>query len=62
MTDKEKIDNPKFYVTQGYLKTFTYQEAWKNAYVEANAEDIELLKNLPNFDSEVFEEITGIKL
>ena len=62
MTDQEKLDNPKFYVTQGYLKTYSYKEAWKNAFDNKNEGDIELLKNLPNFDAEVFEEITGIKI
>ncbi len=62
MTDEEKQDSPKAYVCGGYLKTFSHNEAWMNAYNEASDEDIELLKKLPNFDSEIFEEITGIKI
>jgi hypothetical protein len=62
MTEKEKASNKDAFVTDGYLKTFEYKEAWKNAFNEAAEEDIELLKSLPNFDSDVFEEITGIKI
>ena len=61
MTDEEKIQYPKAFVCDGYLKTYSYKEAWNNAYKRASKEDVELLKALPNFDSETFEEITGIK-
>ena len=60
MTDKEKEDNPSYKTTEGYLKVYDYQEAWKIAYDKASKEDIELLKALPNFDAEVFEKISGI--
>ena len=62
MTDKEKADNKDAFVTDGYLKTIPYKEAWANAYKKASGSDIELLKALPNFDADVFEEITGIKI
>ena len=62
MTDQEKIDFPKAFVCDGYLKTFTYKEAWQNAYNTATEKDIKLLKALPNFDADVFKEITGIKI
>jgi hypothetical protein len=62
MTDKEKTDNKNAFVTKGYLKTYTYKEAWANAYKEASKEDIKLLKALPNWNSDIFEDITGIKI
>ena len=62
MSDQEKIDNPNAFVCNGYLKTFTYKEAWKNAFNNATKEDIKLLKKLPNFDPIIFEEISGIKI
>jgi hypothetical protein len=62
MSDKDKIDYPKAYVCDGYLKTYTYKEAWQKAFKSASKEDIELLKALPNFNAKVFEEITGIKI
>jgi hypothetical protein len=62
MSNDEKIQFPKAYVCDGYLKALTYKEAWGNAYKNASKEDIQLLKNLPNFDAKVFEEISGIKI
>jgi len=62
MTDKEKTDNKNAFVTDGYLKTIGYKEAWAEAYRSASKEDIKLLKALPNFSADVFEEITGIKI
>ena len=62
MSDQEKIDNKNAFVTNGYLKTFRYKEAWANAYKTALKNDIKLLKALPNFDADIFEEITGIKI
>ena len=62
MTDEEKIDNPKAFICNGYLKTRTYKEAWWESYLTATKEDLELLKALPNFDAKIFEEITGIKI
>jgi len=57
MTDIEKIKYPKL---NGCLRTYSYKEAWRNAYSKANEKDVKLLKNLPNFDADVFKEITGI--
>ena len=62
MTDEEKIQYPKAFVCGGYLKTFTYKEAWQNAFKTATKSDIALLKALPNFNKKVFFEITGIKI
>ena len=62
MTEKEKIKYPKAFVCNGYLKTLDYKEAWQNACLNASKKEIELLKALPNFDADVFEEITGVKV
>jgi len=62
MSDTEKKANKDAFVTDGYLKVIDYKKAWKIAYDEASKEDIRLLKALPNFDAEVFKEITGIKI
>jgi hypothetical protein len=62
MTYSEKENNPTYETTGGYLKVYSYKEAWARAYAEATDEDIELLKNLPNFDAEVFKEISGIDI
>ena len=62
MTEKEKVDNPKFHVSKGYLRENNMKEEWQKAYSEATPEDIALTKALPNFDAEVFLEITGVDL
>jgi hypothetical protein len=60
MSEQDKINHPEAYIYDGYLKTFTYKKAWMNAYKQASKREIELLKALPNFDKDVFFEITGI--
>ena len=60
MTDEEKKANPKFYVRQGYLKTYSWEEAWANYWRDTDDKDRQRVLNLPNFDPEVFKEITGI--
>ncbi len=46
----------------GKLKTLTYKEAWKEYWGRASEDDKKWFQNLPNFDAEIFEEITGIKI
>jgi len=60
MTDQEKIDNPKFYVAEGYLKSIPMADAWAIAWETASDDDKKLLKSLPNFDAGIFKEISGI--
>lgn len=60
MTDQEKIDNPTFHTTGGYLKAKEYQQAWRESWDKAELEDRKKCLSLPNWDSEVFKEISGI--
>ena len=60
MTDQEKKEHPSHETTGGYLKVYDYKEAWRKAWDSATDEDKELLFKLPNFDAEVFKEISGI--
>jgi hypothetical protein len=60
MSDTEKSDNPIHKTTGGYLKTLDYKEAWKKSYADADDEDKAKLIALPNFDADVFFQITGI--
>jgi len=62
MTDEEKKADPQFFVRGGYLKTYTYEEAWANYWRDTDEEDRTKVTNLPNFDPEVFKDITGIDL
>ena len=60
MTDKEKIDDPKFRVRGGYLKTYSWEDAWDNFWRDTDEENRQKVLNLPNFDADIFKEITGI--
>jgi hypothetical protein len=67
MSEEEKENNPNYENLGGYLKTYSYKEAWKKSWNEAKEKEnwekeYNLLINLPNFDAEVFEEITGINI
>ena len=44
----------------GFLKTLEYKEAWRLAWNKASIEERKKLFGLPNWDNEVFKEITGI--
>jgi hypothetical protein len=59
MSDAEKQSNPSYETTGGYLKVYDYKEAFTRACENASDEEIEQLKALPNFDADVFLEISG---
>ena len=44
----------------GFLKTISYKEAWKKSWDKASDEDRRKVLALPNWDNEVFKEISGI--
>ena len=60
MTEAEKKADPDFFVRQGYLKTFTWEEAWANYWRDSDEEEKQKVLNLPNFSPSIFKEITGI--
>jgi hypothetical protein len=62
MTEEEKELNPTYKTTGSYLKAYKYEEAFQRAFDKASKEEIEQLKNLPNFDADVFKEISGIDI
>ena len=60
-TDKEKEEHKKEFETSGgYLKTLEYKEAWRLAWDKVGKEEHKQLLKLPNWNNEVFKEITGI--
>lgn len=52
--DKEMID--------GYLKVYSYEEACRIWWENLSEKYKKIVQSMPNFDADVFEEITGIKL
>ena len=60
-TEEEKEEhNEEIKTCGGFLKTLDYKEAWRLAWNKASKkEHLEMLK-LPNWDNEVFKEISGI--
>jgi hypothetical protein len=59
MSDAEKAEHPEHETTGGYLKirdnTDCYKEWWDSLTYEKK-----IIKNIPNFDADIFFEITGI--
>ncbi len=62
MSDEEKENNPDAYVNYGYLRVYTYKEAWANLWSVLTDDQKESFKTLPNFDADIFEDITGIEI
>lgn len=62
MTAEEKKKFPHYKTTGGYLRENDMQKEWRKAYEGATEEDIQATRDLPNFDYDVFEEITGLDL
>ena len=62
MTDEEKSANPTYKTTGGYLKVLDESECgqiWWDGLSEYNRD---IIRALPNFDAEIFEQVTGIKV
>ena len=62
MTDEEKVAHPTYKTTEGYLKVLDESECgqlWWNGLSDCNKQ---IIKNIPNFDPDVFYECTGIKV
>jgi hypothetical protein len=62
MTDEEKKSVSGWETMGGYLKTLSYKEAWAEGWKKATQEQKDWYKSFPNFSSEIFFEITGIKI
>ena len=45
---------------EGYLKTYSYKEAWKRSWDNTTEEDRKSVLNIPGFEWEIFSDITGI--
>lgn len=60
MTDKEKETYPEHETTGGYLKTVDFKTACSMMWDSLTYDEKQSVKQIPNFDAEVFKEITGI--
>ncbi len=61
MTDKEKEKHPEHTTAGGYLKILDESECAQKWWDSLSDDDKKVIKSIPNFDSKIFEEVTGIK-
>ena len=62
MTEEEKEQHPEYKITNGYLRKLDQLECgqfWWNTLSDYGKN---VIKSLPNFDAEIFKEITGIDI
>ena len=62
MTPEEKEAHPEYKVQEGYLKAYTYKEACQRMWDGFTKTERNKIKKLPNFNKEIFKEITGIEV
>ena len=59
-TDEEKARDERKRLIGGELITIPYKEACANWWASLSDEDKAIIKTMPNFDADIFYEITGI--
>lgn len=62
MTKEEKEARPEYITTGGYLKKIDTFEACQNWWDKLSEEEKAIIKDIPNFDKEIFKDITGIEV
>lgn len=62
MTAEEKKAHPEFGNTGGFLRTNDFKESFVKAWSAASAEQKKWFTDLPNFNPEIFFEITGVNV
>ena len=60
MTDEEKKAYPEAKTTDGYLQKVDAKKAANEWWRELSGEDKRTILSIPNFDKDIFKEITGI--
>lgn len=60
MTEEEKENHPKYKITGGYLKQRPMWEKAVSKWVELTDDQKSIVMSIPNFDKDIFKEITGI--
>ncbi len=61
-TQEEKESDKSKELIGGYLKTNSYKDAWAGLWDQMTDKEKETIKEIPNFDSGIFERITGINV
>ena len=61
MTDEEKAEHPTHETTRGYLKILNESECGQIWWDGLSDRQKEVIRSIPNYDKEIFEQITGIK-
>lgn len=61
-TDEEMKDSIIRQSIGGYLKKYTFKEACANWWNRVSDENKALIQTIPNFDKDIFKEITGIDI
>lgn len=62
MTDYEKMEHPEYSILNGYSKMILLKDACAKMWEKFSEEEKEEVKRIPNFDPDIFEEITGIRV
>ena len=62
MTDEEKVANPTYETTGGYLKLLDESECGQLWWGSLSDFQKNYIRSIPNFDAEIFEQCTGIKV
>ena len=62
MTDEEKAANPTYETTGGYLKVLDESECGQLWWNSLSDDKKKIIEEIPNFDVEIFEQCTGIKV
>ena len=62
MTDEEKAAHPEWETTEGYLKKLDTSECCHDWWINLSLDEKCVIQNMPNFDAEIFKEITGIQV
>ena len=61
-TEEEKATDSEKEKIGGYLETYTMKEAWENWWNKLSDKNKAIIQQIPNFDKEVFKDITGIEV
>jgi hypothetical protein len=62
MTDEEKVENPTYKTTGGYLKILDESECAQIWWDGLEDEDKKIIQSIPNFDPDIFRQCTGIEV